>query len=254
MQYLLVDIGNTAIKWALYADENCISQTTTSLHDSLPLSPTSFDLVVVANVGYTDTELKKLLPFKDKPIIFCTLNTEGNLCFQDKIIPLPIQVGYETPHTLGADRLASVLGTYVMYPHQDVIVVDFGTCIKYEILNKKGIYLGGSISPGLNMRYQALHHFTAKLPALSIPDKSPDIIGKNTFQSMNAGVLHGTYYEVKGMIEAYKNALHNKDALVIFTGGDMLYFEGYKNLYTFAVRNLVFTGLRLLAKIGMQHL
>lgn len=249
MYYLLVDIGNTAIKWGLFEQEHCIEQQTTPHIAHLPSFSRVPDFIVVSNVGYSEEKLYQLLDTnKHIPILHCKLNDKGLLYFQDKKIDLPIQIAYQTPHTLGADRLAAVLGAYALYPRQNVIIVDFGTCIKYELLTQEGIYLGGAISPGITMRYQAVHHFTAKLPLLSMPQTLTEPIGKNTQEAIHAGISYATYLEVSGMIDTYKKIIHAQDSIVIFSGGESHYFEPYKNLYTFATQNLVFTGLQALAQ------
>ncbi|MCS7029414.1 MAG: type III pantothenate kinase [Bacteroidia bacterium] len=254
MRYLLIDIGNTALKWALYDDENCINQQSIPLNSPVPFSGLLYDIAVIANVGYKDQLLNEFLSNLKKPVLSCALNAEGQLYFQNKIIPLPITIAYKTPQTLGSDRIASVLGAYTLFPEKDVIIVDLGTCIKYEILTKNKVYLGGAIAPGIQMRYQAMHEFTAKLPALSIPEQKPNVIGKNTQEAMHAGVMQATHCEIKGMIELYKNELNNSNPIVILSGGDAQYFEAHKNLYTFVIENLVFIGLHSLAKIAKQYL
>lgn len=255
MRYLIVDIGNTAIKWGLFQDNNCIEKKTTSHTDNMPEFSTLPDFIVISNVGYSEERLQNLLRFVNTiPVLFCKLNEHGELYFEGKKIYLPVKIAYQTPHTLGSDRLASVLGAYSLYPYQNVIIVDFGTCIKYEALTAEGVYIGGAIAPGLNMRYQAVHHFTAKLPLLSVPDVPPEPVGKTTHEALHAGIMYATYCELKGMIEAYKETLNTQNAIVIFSGGEAQYFEAYKNLYTFATQNLVFTGLQVLAQSCMPYL
>lgn len=255
MKYLLIDIGNTAVKWGLFEGDTCVEKKTMLHNQILPSSLPQPDFIVLSNVGYSDEKLQNLLTlYKNVPVLHCKLNENGEIFFQNKKIHLPIKVAYQTPHTLGSDRLASVLGAYSLYPNQNVIIVDFGTCIKYEVLTDKGIYLGGAISPGINMRYQAIHHFTAKLPLLSVPEIFPEPVGKTTNEAIHAGIIHAVYHEVKGMIESYKKTLNTKQMIVLFSGGESQYLAGYKNLYTFATQNLVFTGLQMLAESCVKYM
>jgi type III pantothenate kinase len=255
MKYLLIDIGNTAIKWGWFEKNICIEKKTTPHTDILPEFPLLPDFIVISNVVYNEQRLENLFSlYKNIPVVHCKLNEEGELFFQGKKIYLPVNITYQTPHTLGSDRLASVLGAYSLYPKQNVIIVDFGTCIKYEVLTKEGVYLGGAISPGINMRYQAVHHFTAKLPLLSVPETLPDPVGKTTHEAIHAGILHAVYCEVNGMIQHYKELLGMQEATVVFSGGEAQYLVAYKNLYTFATQNLVFTGLQMLAESCVKYM
>ncbi len=255
MKYLLIDIGNTAIKYGFFEGNTCIDKKTTPHNQILPNFLFCPDFIVLSNVGYSDEKLQNLLvSYENIPILHCKLNENGELFFEGKKICLPIEIAYQTPHTLGSDRLASVLGAYSLYPNQSVIIVDFGTCIKYEVLTDKGIYLGGAISPGINMRYQAIHHFTVKLPLLSVPETFSEPIGKTTDEAIHAGIIHATYCEVKGMIESYNKTLNTKQIIVLFSGGESQYLAGYKNLYTFATQNLVFTGLEYLAETCIKYI
>lgn len=255
MKYLLIDIGNTAIKWGGFEKNVCIVKKTTPHTDILPEFPFLPHFIVISNVGYSEERLQNLLfSYRDIPVVHCKLNEQGELFFQGKKICLPIEIAYQTPHTLGSDRLASVLGAYSLYPRQNVIIVDFGTCIKYEVLTDKSVYLGGAISPGITMRYQAVHHFTAKLPLLSVPEILPEPVGKTTHEAIHAGILHAVYCEVKGMIQSYKEVFNEEEAIIIFSGGEADYLAGYKNLYTFATQNLVFTGLQVLAESCVKYM
>ena len=156
------------------------------------------------------------------------------------LTPLPIINRYATPQTLGKDRLAAVVGGNHLYPFSDILVIDAGTCIKYDFLDKTGIYWGGSISPGIQMRFKALHTFTQKLPLVAWQDDAP-LTGNSTESSILSGVINGTFAEVDGIIEQYK--AKNSDLLVIMTGGDANLFESRFKSRIFAQPNLVLYGL-----------
>jgi type III pantothenate kinase len=120
-------------------------------------------------------------------------------------LSLPISIGYKTPHTLGVDRIAAVCGAYEMFPEQNCLVIDAGTCITYELLEAGGKYRGGAISPGISMRFEAMHKFTRRLPLIGARDNDKtQLIGDSTETCMQSGVLNGTTEEIKGMISQYQ--------------------------------------------------
>ena len=106
---------------------------------------------------------------------------------------------------MGVDRLAAVVGATVLFPNQNVLTIDAGTCITYDFINDKACYLGGSISPGVQIRYKSLHHFTAKLPLFRTA-KKPELIGEDTQKAIHSGVINGLIGEIDGIIDRYKNS------------------------------------------------
>lgn len=153
---------------------------------------------------------------------------------------IPVKNRYETPKTLGNDRLAAAIAGNYLFPKQNVLVIDVGTCIKYDFVNAKAEYLGGSISPGMNMRFRALHQFTAKLP-LAGHAKLNSFIGRNTVTALQTGVLTGMVQEISGFISLYKKKYPRLK--VVLTGGDCVRFAGQLNLSIFAAPDLVSLGL-----------
>jgi len=130
---------------------------------------------------------------------------------------------YLTPETLGLDRLAAVIGARYLYPGQNSLVIDGGTCITYDRVDAGGNYFGGSISPGLNMRYKALNYYTDGLPLISADNGFTEKYGKNTAAAIRSGVQNGIKYELTGFIESYKNDQH--DLNIILSGGDSIFFD-----------------------------
>src|SRR5690606_17210513 len=114
--------------------------------------------------------------------------------------PLPIVNAYSTPETLGNDRLANAVAANTMFPDQNCLVIDIGTCLKFDFVNAENKYLGGSISPGYQMRFRALHTYTEKLPLIS-PKHPNELIGSSTETSIRSGVYNGLLNEIEGMIE-----------------------------------------------------
>ena len=154
--------------------------------------------------------------------------------------PLPIINNYKTSLTLGKDRLAAVVGASVLYPGKDVLVFDAGTCLTIDFINSDKEYVGGRISPGIEMRYNALHTFTDKLPLIK-SEKNTLVIGNDTKTSIISGVQQGILAEVKTIISEYKSK--NTDTVFVFTGGDSFYFEKELKNSIFANPNLVLIGL-----------
>jgi type III pantothenate kinase len=130
---------------------------------------------------------------------------------------------YLTPETLGTDRLAGVMGARHLYPRQNNLVISGGTCITYDWIDANGNYFGGSISPGLKMRYKALHNYTAGLPLLGVDDSFNTGYGNSTSTAIHSGVQNGIKYELEGFIGSYRTDA--SDMNIILTGGDSIFFD-----------------------------
>jgi type III pantothenate kinase len=154
--------------------------------------------------------------------------------------PLPIKNLYATPQTLGCDRLAAVVGAAHLYPNQNLLVIDAGTAITYELLSAKGEYLGGNISPGISLRFKALHHYTGKLPLCERADSYAPV-GTDTQSAIAAGVLNGVLYEVQANVEQFSLKIPN--LIAILTGGDADFFANRLKKPIFVVCDLVLIGL-----------
>lgn len=168
----------------------------------------------------------------------------------DEHVALPIRVMYRTPETLGQDRLAAVVGAYTLKPGRDVLIIDAGTAITYELLDASGRYLGGNISPGLATRFRALNQFTRKLPLVSEPEVVP-VIGTDTISAIQAGVVKGIIYEMDGYIDEVKAKYPN--LFVFLTGGHSFYFERRLKNYIFADINLVLIGLNRILEYNVEN-
>lgn len=164
---------------------------------------------------------------------------------------IPLKNLYKTTATLGSDRLAASIGAYTIFPNSDVLCIDCGTCIKYNFVNEKNEYLGGAISPGIQMRFKALHEFTSKLPLIEKDDHYHKLIGQNTTESILSGVLIGTLKEVTGVIEEYKQ--HYPHTKIVITGGDGNFFGAHlKKSSIFTHPNLVLEGLNHILKLTLE--
>ncbi|MFK7971517.1 MAG: type III pantothenate kinase [Bacteroidia bacterium] len=247
MNFLCIDIGNTRAKAAVFDESG---------------KPSDIWSCELADL---EQKLAKwLTPFFDTKLIVGWISTAGKVVDSDwelwrkfsqtphieSITPtdehLPIAVAYDTPHTLGADRLVAAVAACSYFPDKPVLVIDAGTAITYDCVDTHGSYLGGGISPGVRMRFQALHTFTARLPLVA-PAASAPLLGTSTETSMQAGAQRGAIAEVKGMIKDYRRLL-GKDLKVFLTGGDSNTFEKHLKKLNFARYHLLLEGIYLILK------
>lgn len=156
-------------------------------------------------------------------------------------VPSPVRVAYQTPSTLGADRLAAACGAAARFPGENCLVIDLGTCINYELVTSDRVYRGGAISPGVRMRFRSMHEQTARLP-LAEPVVDVPIIGQSTISCLQSGVLNGVVGEVNGMIARFEMQC-NGPLRVILCGGDAQLFENQLKPPIFVAPNLVLEGL-----------
>lgn len=237
-QSVVIDAGNTRIKVGLFQHADLMevrSFTNDQLHEFKTFLQLLTGLPTIIASVKNEKETKWL-----KQLI------SGALLFSHDL-KLPIQLNYETPKTLGVDRIANAAAANYL-SRKDALVIDLGTCIKYDFIRADGTYEGGAISPGLSMRFQAMHQFTGKLPLISDYSQSP-VLGQNTTDALKSGVLHAIQFEIFGFIEHFLQKVPN---LTIFlTGGDAQYFDlGLKN-DIFVDENLTLKGLHL--TLALQH-
>lgn len=222
---LTVDQGNSNTKLAVFNQDEMIEKISNVDDVLLSTYLSKFDRVIISSV-------------KNK-IDNISLSSPNIICLNSTTL-LPIKNVYQTPHSLGNDRIALAVGANFLFPKKDVLIIDAGTCMTFDFINKKGQYLGGAISPGLTIRYQALNTFTAQLPLLT-PSKTPKLIGANTEESIQSGIINGMRSEIDGIIYRYTQSY--PDIIVILTGGDAIFFDkGLKNTI-FANPDLLMIGL-----------
>lgn len=153
--------------------------------------------------------------------------------------PIPIENHYETPETLGLDRLSNAVAGSHFAPN-DALIIDIGTCVKYDFVRTGKIYEGGAISPGIQLRYKSMNQFTSKLPLIEDRLNAP-IIGHNTYEALRSGVINGMHREIVGFMEEYQNLF--PELTIFLTGGDARYFEFDQKYSIFADENLTLKGL-----------
>ena len=230
---LIIDIGNTVAKIALFDGATMVDvvyDSNQSLNSLRGLcSKYTVDKAIVATVIDLNESIINQLNSLDVPLLWLNSQTK-----------LPVINLYETPETLGGDRIAAAIGAYAQFPNKNILIIDAGTCITYEFIDAKGQYQGGNISPGLQMRFKALNQFTGRLPLIAREGRLLSI-GKDTETAIRAGVVKGMEYEISGYIEAMKHKY--PELLVFLTGGDDFSFDTNIKSIIFADRFLVLKGL-----------
>jgi type III pantothenate kinase len=162
----------------------------------------------------------------------------------------PFENFYATPKTLGIDRMVLASGAVLQFQNQNRLVIDAGTCITYDFINENDEYLGGAISPGLRLRYEALHNFTAKLPLLTL-ENPENFIGNSTTQSIHSGVVNGVINEIDGFINDYKQ-IYPKFTIIL-TGGDADFLAKRLKNTIFANSNFLLESLNHLFQYKNQQ-
>ena len=208
---LVIDVGNSRIKAAVFEDTMILEIfifTKIELKKNIENILKKFQKVsdlVISSVG--DVEKQSFLAFE----------TQLNVNFITNNDSFPFLNKYSTPQTLGIDRMVLATGAVLQFPNQNRLVIDAGTCVTYDFIDAENNYLGGAITPGLRLRYESLHNYTAKLPLLTL-ERPKSIIGNSTSDSIHSGVVNGLVFEIDGFIEEYRTQYLN--FIIILTGGD----------------------------------
>lgn len=231
---LIIDVGNTLIKLAVFENNVLADKVKCTKNDFFDnfqkISEKYKEIkdVIISSVGNFTEEEVLFIEKKYKTVIL-THNTT-----------IPFKNNYKTPKTLGVDRIALVSSAAFQYPNKNVLIIDIGSCITFDFLNSENEYLGGSISPGINLRYQSLHNYTDKLPLLS-PKIIKEDLGNSTESSIHIGVLQGVVNEIDGFISSYKEKY--KELTIILTGGGAHYLVDSLKNDIFANSNFLLEGL-----------
>lgn len=234
MTSLIIDAGNTRIKLATYVND--LLKTVYSFDDLEEF------INHIKQLTYNNALVSSVLDDNATHKIYSALHSA--ILLNEKT-PLPIQIDYDSITTLGKDRIANAVFANQFASKSNVLIIDMGTCIKFDFVKMNGIYKGGSISPGLFMRFKAMHHYTGKLPLIN-NFKKTKLIGHSTVNSMVSGVVNGIQYEIEGMINQYKKEF--KDLIIFATGGDMHYFDFFEDLHIQQDEHLTINGLYTILK------
>ena len=238
---LVVDFGNTFIKMALFKGSDILRQITYS----------NVDQIIDDKKNYQDAQNIIIGSVTDKHLLFIdSLSNHKKILLLESLTSTPLKNLYENATTLGTDRIAASVGAFSLYPNQNVLTIDAGTCIKYNFVNKNNEFIGGAISPGIEMRLKAMNHFTSKLPLFAFDLNYEKLTGTNTQESILSGALVGTAAELESIIEKYINTYENLK--VVITGGDAGYLcKQLKNRF-FARPNIVLYGLNTILNFNIE--
>lgn len=244
---LIIDKGNTFCKLAVFTHQIKLpdyviivenSELSISVIKEILVSFPQTNSVIVSSVSGFPVELSVF--FQQNFSFYLETNWQTLV---------PIINKYSTPLTLGFDRLAAAVGGTVLFPGRNLIIFDAGTALTVEVVTDKNEYLGGNISPGLNLRYKALNHFTSKLPEIS-PETDYTEIGNSTESAIRAGVQQGLKFEILGYTTYFNNIYYNP--AYIITGGDCFFFDKIFKSTIFAEPNLVLIGLNRILLYNVQ--
>lgn len=238
MADLLIDIGNSISKFTVsengklgdifrYEGDNLLDFLDRGLDGNIKTA-------VVSSVTEINPFLIEYLKLKCERVVILDSKTDS-----------PVRTMYETPETLGPDRIAAAIGAYSLMKGSKCLIFDFGTALTVDIVTENGEFKGGNISLGLRTRYEAINHYTKKLPLLTPPEELPErsrMLGKTTKTAIEYGVISSMLFEIEGYMEKYP------DHKVIFTGGDAFYFADKMKKPIFVICNLVLIGLSYLAQ------
>jgi len=232
---LSIDIGNTRVKLASFDEDRLIQKWNWASLEMEQFTKVfedqKFDYIVLSTV-------------RDLDKIF-DLSAFGELIILDHETSIPIQNLYKTPKTLGKDRLAAVIGAWSLFKNQASLVIDSGTCVTYDFINKEGAYVGGNIAPGVELRYRAMDEFTANLPLVKRKETA-SILGNDTESALVNGGLLGVIFEIDTYVRRLESIYG--DINVIITGGDAEEFGDKLEKQIFVSPNLVLIGLNEIAK------
>ncbi len=246
MHNLVIDIGNTSTKTAFFKNRQLEDVATTAdlNFDVLDkyIENQKINAVILSSVRREEIELKDYL----SPVI-------KYFRFDRQLAEKHIVNTYKTPETLGLDRLAAAIGAETLYPEKNVLIIDAGTCITYDLVQSDRKYNGGSISPGIAMRFKALNKFTSSLPLIEFDEGFNSYFGDDTRSAILSGVQQGIYNEAIGFINAYTEKYPNLH--IVLCGGDAMFFDSRLKNSIFAHSfktepNLVLIGLN---EVIYQH-
>ena len=238
---LIIDVGNTNVKLAVFQGDEIIYKSRTklkTLESDIANLVKKFKFLkkaIISSVG----KLKKMEIERIKQQLDVLVLGVSTL--------VPFKNNYKTPNTLGVDRIALVSASVEQYPEHNVLIIDAGTCITYDFITNENVYLGGAISPGIAMRYRSLNNLTANLPLLEA--KAPEnIIGNSSKESIHSGVINGILMEIDGVVQEYEKKY--EDLTVILTGGDADFLSKRLKSSIFANSNFLLEGLNFILEFN----
>ena len=232
---LVLDVGNSLLKIALFEKSELIQKFKFSENYKRNIED------IISKYKVTHSIISNVVRIDDSTINI--LKESTNLLLVSNQLKIPFKNLYKSKNTLGQDRLALVSAAAFNFPNENVLIVDVGSCITYDFKNNNNEYLGGGISPGISMRFKSLNTFTSNLPLIDF-DSIHQLIGNNTKNSINSGVINGTISEINGIIQQYCEEF--KNIRIILTGGDSNFLLKRIKNSIFADQNFLLVGLNKL--------
>jgi len=240
---LVIDIGNSLNKVAIFSEKELVAsffyeKLTVNELSALKTEFPGIERAILSSVASV------------QPAVYTWLKTTFSYFLEfNSRTPIPISNNYRTPETLGLDRLAAAIGARVLFPDKDLLVIDAGTAITFDLIEGKGTFAGGNISPGLRSRFRALHEFTANLPLVEEHGKIP-LIGQTTEEAIKAGVILGMVLEMDGMIDLMKKK--RPEIQPVLTGGDARFFETRLKNRIFVKFEITLIGLNRILEYNVE--
>jgi len=232
---LVLDLGNTYGKIAVCDNKKVVEAATYEKITSREISyfhkryPDLKGVIISSVVNYS----REIIDY---------LRSQYACCIElDHFTPIPLENKYRTPDTLGYDRIATAVGAYTICPGKNVLVIDAGTAITYDIVTARGEFVGGNISQGVEIRFKSLNKYTNRLPLLERPEETPPLLGSSTREAIQSGIINGLLFEMDGFIDAISKEYPKLQ--VVLTGGDAKYFVGKLKNSIFVDPNLNLIGL-----------
>lgn len=230
--YLTIDAGNTRTKVSVFNHDGTIIESLITPENQIEpilevIRRHGIKHVIISTTGQRDWDIN-------------TLGIDGKNIELSHDTRLPIQIVYSTPATLGRDRIAAACGAHALFPGQNCLVIDAGTCVTMDVVLGTGVYLGGNIAPGLRMRLNAMHDYTAKLPLVE-PGWPELVFGDSTLHALQNGAALGIVMEIEGILHRAKDAF--AEVSIVMTGGDAVFLAERLESQIFVTPELVTQGL-----------
>lgn len=238
---LVIDVGNSLVKFAVFQEDNLLENKTVDASKTLE----TFNFILKEHKTISKGIFSSVAKL-DKDV-FNKIESNIEVLILDKDTKLPFKNSYKTPQTLGVDRIALVAAAVKQFPKKNVLIIDAGTCITYDIITSENNYLGGAISPGIRLRYKSLNTLTANLPLLET-EMPKQLIGNTTTGSIHSGVVFGILNEIEGTINRYQEKY--EDLTVILTGGDTIFLSKQLKNGIFANSNFLLEGLNFILEFN----
>lgn len=240
---LIIDIGNTLTKLSVFDNSNDIVHQERYKNENYAFNQSIIDKYKISNCIICSVRNDKIS--LDQKLF-------KNLFILNHETSIPIINKYKQPECLGPDRLALAIASYHLFPNENCLTIDLGTCITYDLFTKEKEYLGGAISPGIAMRFKSLNEETDKLPFVQYNEKHfPPLIGDKTKKSIESGIINAIKFEMQGFIESFQKDFPS--LRILLTGGDMNLFEKELKNHIFADANLLAKGLNYILNYNVNE-